>query len=231
MASSTPMPPSARCPASRISAVGSTRAGAARTCLWGEGRLTQGLGSVSPPMPCVPLEIAPFPQQSPPAHRHARAHTHTHTNTHTCTQTHGHIYKHKHTHTTHRDTQTHTETQTHHTHRYVCTHRHMHTHRHTHMHTDIGTNTHSRHTYKQRHRHTNRHTHTHTNLPNSTCLSFVFYFVLEATRSSQAWLLARAHRRNHWAYSAVQQILSAAQKAGFPGSNPRGRKSKCSGGC
>ena len=98
-------------------------------------------------------------------------------------------------------------------------------------------NTHSRHTHTHTHTgtqtDTNKHRHTHTQTFQTSLASpcFVFYIVLEATKSSQAWLLARAHRRNHWAYSAVQQILSAAQKAGFLGSNPRGRKSKCSGGC
>ena len=132
----------------------------------------------------------------------------THTHTHRHTQTRRHRYKQTHK---HRDTQT--------------QHRDTHAHRHKH--------TQQTHTHTQAHKQTQANTDTHTQTFQTSLASpcFVFYIVLEATKSSQAWLLARAHRRNRRAYSAVQRILSAAQKAGFLGSNPRGRKSKCSGGC
>ena len=150
--------------------------------------------------------------------------THTQTHRHTHTQTQIQTDTHKHTDT---DTNRHTQTQRH---TYTDTHTDT-TQRHTC--TQIQTHTADTHTYTQAHKQTQTNTDTHTQTFQTSLASpcFVFYIVLEATKSSQAWLLARAHRRNHWAYSAVQQILSAAQKAGFLGSNPRGRKSKCSGGC
>ena len=139
---------------------------------------------------------------------------------------------HTHTHTdadTHAPTHTDTQTQQRHTHRDTGTHTNKHTdtqtHRDTQTHTDIDTNTHTE---------TQAHTQTHTPKSSKLHLPLIvsfFAFCWRPPSPPQAWLLAAAQHQNHWAYPAAQQVLSGAQEAGFPGSNPRGRKPRCSGGC